>query len=98
MADVKIFTLDLSPDANKRTTGEQNRSVSLPVVVEVDNVHKRYCACLLIDGKPDRTLYGEYLVGDSWSGDPEQQQQNAIDDLRRKILKRLKQTSERAGS
>lgn len=68
---------------------EPTHVVELPVLVEADNVHMRYCASVVRDGKPDRTLYGEYRVGESWSGDSERQKQLAIDDLRRKIQQRL---------
>jgi len=68
-------------------------TVVLPVLVEADDVHRRYCASLVRDGQPDRTLYGEYSVGDSWSGDSERQKQLAIDDLQRKIMERLRETA-----
>lgn len=66
--------------------------IHLPVLVEADDVHKRYCASLVINGQPDRSLYGEYRLDDSGI-DSKQQIKFAIDDLQRKILKRLRGTA-----
>ena len=68
-------------------------TVVLPVLVEADDVHKRYCAFVVRDGQPDQTFYGEYSVDDNWSGDSERQKQLAIDDLQRKIMERLRETA-----
>ena len=65
--------------------------VELPVIVEADNVHMRYCACLERDGKPDRTIHGECSFDGSSLDSMETVKQSAIADLRRNIMEKLAQ-------
>lgn len=66
----------------------------LPLVIETDNVHMRYCASFLIGGKPDRTLHGEYWIHNN-GGDPKQQRQFAVDDARRKLMQNFKNITDK---
>lgn len=72
---------------------EPEHKISLPVVVVADDVHKRYCAYLLTDGKPDRRFgYGECRIIEGWAS-MEQQKQYAVDDLRNKIFLKLREAA-----
>lgn len=81
-------------DANQgASTVETSDTVTLPVLVEWDNVHNRVCASILHNGKPDRSLHGEEFIGDS--KDLERAKKLAIGDLQRKVMSKLREVSGR---
>jgi hypothetical protein len=85
--------MNISPQEDK--TVAPTHTVDLPVIVEEDNVHWRYCASVVINGVPDRTICGECRVSGSWLIESEQKKQRAIDDLRRQILQKLAEVSDK---
>jgi len=74
---------------------EPTHTVELPVVVEADYIHKRYCASIVRNGQVDHTLYGEHYVGDNWIDDKERKIEHAINDLRTKLLLKLGAASDK---